>query len=284
MKTLVHRIALAAAVLLVCVHASAKGVFADENDWVRYTSLSFALPLISWDYDTDAADGSDDALIPLSFDSTGYTFDYQAHHVSPNKGFVVLTNWGFGGWRGDFELSDGTIKETEEVDGDEDEEVEEEYETFTLADNMGFMVYFNLGFGKAFQLAKKRIAIIPTAGVGLSLYMMTKAEESYEQAATSVIESTSEDATEDDTTEDSEELTYTYRAVDAVVNVFLNVTAAFMFSEKCGLSLSCKLSVPVFGVGVCTTSADGSDSATVYTLGSFGGVNFTPAVGLCIRL
>ena len=294
MKTLVRRIALAAAVLLVCVHASAKGVFADENDWVRYTSLSFALPLISWDYDTDAADGSDDALIPLSFDSTGYTFDYQAHHVSPNKGFVVLTNWGFGGYSGDFELSDGTLKETAGDEGEEDEEDEEgeasgedekeEYETFTLDGKTGFVVYFNLGFGKAFQLAKKRIAIIPTAGVGLSLYMMTKAEESYEQEGTSVIESTSEDATEDDTTEDSEELTYTYRAVDAVVNIFLNVTAAFMFSEKYGLSLSCKLSVPVFGVGVCTTSADGSDSASVYMLDSFDGVNFTPAVGLCIRL
>ena len=299
MKTLVHRIALAAALLLVCAHASAKGVFADENDWVRYTSLSFALPLTSWDYDTDAADGSDDALIPLSFDSTGYTFDYQAYHVSPNKGFVVLTNWGFGGYSGDFELSDGTLKETAGDEGKEDEEDEEgeasgedakeDYETFTLDGKTGFVVYFNFGFGKAFQLAKKRIAIIPTAGVGLSLYMMTRAEESYEQAATAALDAAStasdtEDDTEDEATEDSDDLTYTYRAIDAVVNVFLNVTALFMFSEKYGLSLSCRLSVPVFGVGVCTTSADGSDSTTVYTLGSFGGVNFTPAVGLCIRL
>ena len=274
MKTLVHRITLFATLLLLCANADAKGVFADENDWTRYTSLSFALPITSWDYDTDAADGETDTLIPLSFDSTGYTFDYQAHHVSPNKGFTVLTNWGLGGYSGDFELSDGTIKETN------DENAEKEYETFTLGDNTGFMVYFNLGFGKAFELAKKRIAILPTAGVGLNIYMLTKAEGIYE------VEEGSEDASSTDATdaESNTQASYTYRDFDAVLNVFFNLTVAFMFSEKYGISLSCQLSIPAFGVGLCTTSTDSDDSATVYMLDMFSSVNFMPAVGLCIRL
>ena len=315
MKTLVRWIAFLAPFLLVCATATSEGWFTKENDWERYTSLSFAMPITSWDYDTDASDGKSDNLVPLGFESTGYTFDYQAHHVSPNKAFAVLTQWGFGAWSGDYELSDGTLKDTE------DEGADEEVETFTLAGNTGFGMYFSVGFGKAFKLAGGRIIIIPTAGVGLNIYMLTKVEGTFNidsttdttesdtngddgesAAAAETTDSDSSDGTDgtddtttdtdgsDDTTTDTSESTsstqesYTYRNFDAVLNVFLNVTAFFMFSEKYGLSLSCKLSVPVFGVGLCTTSIDGSDSATVYMLNSFSGVNFTPAVGLCIRL
>ena len=334
MKTLVRWMAFLVPFLLACAQATSDGWFTKENAWERYTSLSFALPIISWDYDTDASDGESDNLVPLGFESTGYTFDYQAHHISPNKGFTVLTQWGFGGWRGDFELSDGTLKETlqetedEDADEDEEEDAKEEYETFTQAGNTGFGMYFNVGFGKAFKLAGGRMIIIPTAGIGLNIYMLTKAEGTFNidsttdpeatdgteesAAAAETSDSDSSDGTDgtddtttdtdgsDDTTTDTDESdgstdtsessssstqeSYTYRNFDAVLNVFLNVTALFMFSEKYGLSLSCKLSVPVFGVGLCTTSSDGSDNATVYMLDRFSSVNFTPAVGLCIRL
>ena len=275
MKTLVHRIAFFAPFLLACAQVAADGWFEKENAWERYTSLSFALPITSWDYDSEASDGESDDLVPIGFESIGYTFDYQAHHISPNKGFAVLTNWGFGGNSGDYELSNGTIKETE------DEDADEEFETFTMTGKTGFGMYFNVGFGKAFKLAGGRMIIIPTAGVGLNIHMLTKAEGTFNIESTTVTTSTTDttesdssensDGTDDDvattsdseategtddsdTTEDTDESddtttdtsestssstqeSFTYRNFDAVLKIFLNVTALFMFNEKYGLSL-----------------------------------------------
>lgn len=274
MKMIVRRITFLVSFFLVCTTVEANGVFIAKNSWERYTSLCIAFPFTSWDYDTQAIDGTKEQLIPISFESTVYTFDYQAHHVSPKKGFTVLTRWGFGGWSGDYELSDGSLKEVEVMEEDEEtEEAEEQVETFQLTDNTGFMIYLNLGFGKAFKLAKGHVVILPTAGVGLDLYMLNRAEGSYAVEA--------DEESEDDT---STQESFNYRAIDLAVNIFLNVTATVMFSEKYGLSVSCQLSMPAYGINISSTSGDAQDTISTYSLSGFSGVNFTPAVGLCIRL
>ena len=282
MKTHLRRITFLLMFLLIYTAVGAQGLFVDEDAWVRYTSLSFALPFTSYDYDTDAADGTTEELVPIDFDSTTYTFDYQAHHISPKKGFTVLTRWGFGGWRGDYELSDGTIivvepEEDEVVDEEEgegeEEEPEEKVKTFKLTDNTGFVVYFNLGFGRAFEFAEKRILILPTAGIGLNMYMLSKTEGSYP------VEVDEESEGDSDTQE-----SFSYTAIDFSLNIFLNVTVAFMFNEKYGLSISCQMSRPAFGIGISRTSTDSKDTNSMVILDSFGDINFMPAVGLCIHL
>ena len=258
MKRFVRGMSAALLLALACAAAGAQE-FDDDEGWVRYSSLCVAFPFYSWDYDVDLDyDFLNYDIVPASFESNGYTFDYQAHHVSPTIGFAVLFRCGFGGWRGDYKASYGFLEGTY----DEPEDVNL---TYSYKDLKGFMTYFKVGLGKAFELLDDRLAIIPTAGVGLDLYALAKTEDAYEEY------------------DEGEKVSLHYAAFDGVIDIFLNVMASYMFTEHFGLTASCEMSFPVFGVGYYRTG-DGTvtkDGAT--TLDGFSSVNFMPAVGICLR-
>lgn len=255
MKRSLQRIAFFAPFLLACAAMWAQDWSRDDDDWLRYTALSFAVPFTSWDYDV----GTDyDAYIPTEFESTGYTFDYQTYHVSPNIGFATMIRCGFGGWKGSYVLT---------VTSNEDEEDDEEIEECETDNVNGFMLYFKLGLGKAFELADRRLAIIPTVGVGLDAYIMTNAEDAFE-----VYE------------EDEKVASLSYSTYDFTLDVFLNVMAAVMFTEHIGLSVSFELSLPALGVDIYRVSDESDESNDVRMMDNFSAVNFMPAVGICFRL
>ena len=229
MKRFVRGMSAALLLTLACAAAGAQE-FDDDEGWVRYSSLCVAFPIVNREVDLDGID--------VDFEGNCYAFDYSAHHVKGSGGFTVLARCGFGYLDGNYGIGD-----YEEVFG-------------------GFSTYFKLGFGKAFELADRRVAIIPTGGVGIILDLLS--------VSRTEVWGSYEDETD-------------FFAFDVTVDLFLNVMASFMFSENFGLTASCEVSTSAFGIGRLDGNGDTATSGEFYSPNIFGGVSFTPAVGICLR-
>ena len=248
MKTLFKLAAVAAVALALPLSAVANddwGMYDYVEGWERYSSLSIGFPFVNHTFEGDDGDAD------CEFNSNGVVFDYSAHHVNNPSGFTVLTRVGFGYISGDLTADYGSWWD------DEDEQwYSEEGE---IEDINGFFTYFKLGFGYAFQLLDRHLAIIPTAGVGFTMDLLYCEYDYWEEDYWGNV---------------YEETDY-YFGVDFTIDLFFNVMAAFMFTENFGLSASFEVSMNALGFGA------GTDLDTYSTdLGTF---SFMPAVGICLR-
>ena len=225
---------MSAALLLALAFAAVGAQEFDDDDWVRYSSLCVAFPIVNREVDIDGTD--------VDFEGNCYAFDYSAHHVKGSGGFTVLARCGFGYLDGNFGIED----------------YEEDFD--------GFSTYFKLGFGKAFELADRRVAIIPTGGVGIILDLLN--------VSRTEVWGGSSGEYEDETD---------FFAFDVTVDLFLNVMASFMFSENFGLTASCEISTSAFGIGYLNGNGMTATNGEFYSPNIFAGVSFTPAVGICLR-
>ena len=121
-----------------------------------------------------------------------------------------------------------------------------------------FYSYFRFGFGGAIEPDREgHFALIPTGGVGVSFTTMY-AEVSQTEVYTAGVY------------EDKRERT----GLDFTFDVFVDLTAAFMFTNNFGLSASCEVAMNLIG---CGGFADVSYTVLPPSL------TITPTVSICLR-
>lgn len=251
MKTLFKLAAVAAVALALPLSAVAEDD--DGDEWHRYSSLSIAFPFVNQTFEGDDGDAD------CEFNSNGTGFDYSAHHVS-SSGFTVLSRVGFAYINGDLDVDYGSWWD------DEDERwYSEEGE---IEDFKGFFTYFKLGFGYAFELLDRHLAIIPTAGVGFTMNVLYASYDYYEEDEyySNYL---------GDWYEYYEEYSDDYFGANFTIDLFFNVMVSYMFTNHFGLSASFEVSMNALGFGAMSEL-----DAYSIDLGTF---SFMPAVGICLR-
>ena len=247
MKTVFKLAAVAAVALALPLSAVAEDD--DGDEWHRYSSLSIAFPFVNQEFEGDDGDAD------CEFNSNGTGFDYSAHHVS-SSGFTVLSRVGFAYINGDLTADYGSW-----WDGDEYYDEEGEIEDFK-----GFFTYFKLGFGYAFELLDRHLAIIPTAGFGFTMNVLYASYDYYDEDEYYYL---------GEWYEYYEEYSDDYFGANFTIDLFFNVMVSYMFTNHFGLSASFEVSMNALGFGAMSEL-----DAYSIDLGTF---SFMPAVGICLR-
>ena len=193
------------------------------------------------------------ALIPIvsrdygdegSFGGAGGGMGFSLHKVNPENHFAMLIRMGLA-------LVSG------ELSGDFEDNYEQNQDA-SIGEVTSFYSYFRFGLGGAIEPSgDASFVLIPTAGVGVS-YSTMSADVSVRQVyPTGVFEDS-----------------YEGTGGECTFDVFVDLTALFMFTGNFGLSASCEVAVNAVGIG------------------DFDGVSYnilppsftvTPAVSLCFR-